>query len=118
MVNDDRYIYVWDKSCHDYAGAQIDAYWTTPLTDVGAKAVTKAFKWLYFRGTGGIIKVTYNIGKFGITNAYQMPANDAEILRVPLLNEGKTFSVKLYNESGSWFKLLGGAEIEYEIKRD
>lgn len=126
MINSDRYIYKWDKAYKTYrkmdsgvlTDKNIEAYWQTPLTDLSAKSITKAVKTLYFRGEGNIVKVDIKVGKLIQHEAYMIPDDSAEIVRIPLYNEGRTFSIKLYNEEGGWFSIHGGLDMRYELKED
>ncbi len=117
MVNDKRIIYVWDEST-TYAGEPIHAYWNTPKTDLSAKTVTKTLKRLYARGEGGVIMIEWNIGGFVKSERYQMPENDMNVIRIPLQNEGRVFGFRIYNEAGSWFRVMGGVEVRFETKED
>ena len=117
MINSNRYVYKWDKSS-DYDGVPIEAHWQTPLTDAGAMSITKALKWLYLRGEGGAVVVTSRAGKFAQTKVYQMPQDTGDVLRLKLENEGRVFSLRITNQAGSWFRLLGGVDIRFEMKED
>lgn len=117
MINDKRIVFAWDKST-TYAGDPIEAYWRTPFTDAGAMSVTKALKTLYLRGEGGVVQIRYRIGKFEDTKAYQMPEDTGEPIRIPLVNEGRAFGLKIFNEAGSWFKIMGGVDLRFETKED
>lgn len=117
MVNDHRYVYVWDES-KTYDGEPINAYWNTPKTDLSAKTVTKALKWLYARGEGDIVLLECNVGGFVKSGRYQMPEDDMSVIRVKLENEGRVFGFRIYNEAGSWFRLNGGVEVRFEAKED
>ncbi|MBQ5587134.1 MAG: hypothetical protein IIU73_00800 [Selenomonadales bacterium] len=117
MINDKRFVYVWDES-RTYDGDLINAYWKTPKTDLSAKTVTKALKTFYARGIGGVILIEWNVGGFVKSERYQMPENDMNIMRIPMQNEGRVFSFKLSNEAGSWFAVQGGVEVRFEMKED
>ncbi len=117
MINDQRYVYQWDKST-TYDGEHIEAYWHTPFTDAGAMSITKALKTLYLRGEGGIVQIRYRIGRFEETKTYQMPEDTGEPIRIPLRNEGRAFGMKIFNEAGSWFRIMGGVDLRFEMKDD
>ena len=40
------------------------------------------------------------------------------VIRIPLQNEGRVFGFRIYNEAGSWFRLMGGVEVRFETKED
>lgn len=117
MINDRRFVYQWDES-RTYDGDPINAYWQTPFTDLGSMSTSKVLKFLYFRGEGGIVRIRRRVGIFEDVEAYQMPANTGEPKAVQLLNEGKAFSLRIFNEAGSWFRILGGVEMQFEVKGD
>lgn len=116
MVNDSRYVYQWDKST-TYDGEPINAYWNTPLTDAGAMSITKELSTLYLRGDGEAVRIRYRIGQFSRDDVYYMK-DAGEVLRVPLVNEGRVFSLQFSNEAGSWFKILGGVDLRFRMKED
>lgn len=117
MINERRYVYQWDES-HDYDGEPINAYWQTPFTDLGSMSTSKALRFLYFRGEGGVVRIRRRIGIFEDVETYQMPSNTGEPKMVQMLNEGKAFSIRIFNEAGSWFRILGGIEMQFEVKGD
>lgn len=117
MINDNRYVYLWDEST-TYDGVQIDAYWNTPKTDLSEKTVVKELKTFYARGEGGVIIIQWNIGGYVKSERYQMPESDMNMIRVPMQNEGRVFGFKISNESGSWFRVQGGVEVRFNVKED
>lgn len=117
LINDERYVYKWGEG-DTYDGKPIEAYWTTPWTDLSAKSISKALKTLYIRGEGDIIIVETSIGKSVIQHRYLMPEDETDVLAIPLQNQAKVLRVKLMNEAGSYFKLMGGIEMQYEVKGD
>lgn len=122
MINELGYVYLWSADCHDYDGVEIEAEWNTPLTDFGEMTVIKAVDGLYLRGEradgiGGIVKLRYKIGEFEIEEAYEMCDDVGDVLRIPLRNEGRVFQLKISNEHGSWFKIMGGVSVHYERKQ-
>lgn len=125
MLCPDGYIYQWDEKCRRYGmeqdytgGTLIDAYWNTPFTDFGAKSISKKLTSMFYRGEGGVMRIDSKVGKFVTHKAYQMPADTGDIVKIKLENEGRAFGFKLYNEYGSWFRILGGIEVRYENKED
>lgn len=117
MVNDNRYVYVWDEST-TYDGAPIHAYWYTPKTDLSDKTIVKELKTFYARGEGGVFLVEWNVGGYIKSDRYQMPESDMTIMRIPMQNEGRVFGFKIYNEAGSWFRVQGGVEVRFSFKED
>lgn len=104
-----------------YDGAHIDAYWKTPETDLRDKSSIKGMRGLYLRGECGpneeatLVDVTTG----GVTSTHRLllPQNGSEVLETPLCNEGRTFSLRFYNEAGGSFALKSGAEIEFDERR-
>lgn len=122
MINENGYVYVWTADAHTYDGIEIEAEWNTPLTDFHEMTVIKAVDGMYLRGErtdgrSGIVKLRYKIGEFEIEEAYEMPEDNGEVLRIPLRNEGRVFTLKISNERGSWFKIMGGVSVHYERKQ-
>lgn len=117
MINDSRYVYRWGEGT-TYDGAHIDAYWRTPITDLSQKSITKKLQTLYMRGEGDIVLIDFMAGKSKQEIRQQMPEGNAEILRVKLENSTKSFSMKISNEAGGFFRLMGGVEITYEPQGD
>lgn len=122
MINESGYVYVWAADAHDYDGTEIEAEWETPLTDFQEMTVIKAVDGLYLRGEriegrSGIVKLRYKIGEFWIDEAYEMPEDNGEVLRIPLRNEGRVFKLKISNERGSWFRIMGGISVHFERKQ-
>lgn len=120
VVTGDRYICLWNDGA-TYDGAPVEAYWRTPLTDLRDKGAIKALRALYLRGRAdaddSAILIDASVG--GVTSTHRMllPAESAEVLEVPLINEGRAFSLRLYNEAGGGFTVIGGAELELTVKR-
>lgn len=118
-INDNRYVYKWSRDAKDYDGDQIDAYWNTPLTDLSAKPVVKIPFNLYFRGEGGFVKLDIKRGQMIDHKTYPMPATVGEIIKVPIAkDECRVFSIKIYNQAGSWFRIYGGMEMRFETRED
>lgn len=117
MINDQRYVYQWDKST-TYDGEQIHAHWNTPFTDAGAMSVTKKLTTLYLRGEGEAVRIRYRIGPFSRDDVYHMQPDTGEVLRVPLQNEGRVFGLEISNEAGSHFRILGGMDLRFMMIED
>jgi hypothetical protein len=113
MINDSRYVYRWGEGT-SYDGAPIEAYWTTPVTDLSQKSITKTFKALYMRGEGGFVLIELWVGRAKQEIKQEMPENIEDVLKVDLSNGAKTFWMKIMNEAGGYFRLTGGIEIIYE----
>ena len=118
-INEKRYVYKWSRSAYDYDGDQIDAYWNTPFTDQDAKSVTKVPLELYARGEGGFFQIELRSGSQTQYWLNPMPSNTGDVIRQKLYSdEGRAFGMKIYNQKGSWFRMLGGVELKYEAKED
>lgn len=104
-----------------YDGAPINAYWQTPLCDLYDKGSIKSMRRLYLRGqtdardSATLIDVFIGEGK--TTYRTLLPQSESTVLEVPLKNEGRTFSMRIYNEAGGAFKLKSGMEAEFETRR-
>ena len=118
-INDKRYVYKWSKDAYDYDGDQINAYWYTPYSDLGAKSITKTPFLLYFRGEGGFMVMDVMRGVFRQNIIQPMPKDIGEIVRAYLDKDPcRAFQLKIQNQAGSWFSLYGGLEISYEMGDD
>lgn len=118
-INGNRIVYAWPDSARDYDGEPIEAYWNTPFTDLSVKSVVKAPFYIYARGEGGVIKVDVATGDKTQHKTYQVPVTKGEVLKIPLFrDECRTFGMKIYNEAGGWFRLLGGLELRYDTRED
>ena len=113
LINENRYVYRFGEG-DSYDGARIDAYWTTPKTDMGAKGVDKHLRKLLLRGEGDAIIIDYQVGIFTDSKRYRIPRTEDEICEISLQNRGRTVQFKIRNEAGSYFRLTGGVEIEYD----
>lgn len=113
LINENRYVYRFGEG-DSYDGARIDAYWTTPKTDMGAKGVDKHLRKLLLRGEGDTIIIDYQVGIFTDSKRYMIPRTEDEICEISLQNRGRTVQFKIRNEAGSYFRLTGGVEIEYD----
>lgn len=117
LINDNRYVYRWGEGT-TYDGTAINAYWRTPVTDLSQKSITKSFKTLYMRGEGGFVQIEFWAGKSRQDIRGKMPEDISDIIRVDLVNNSKTFYLKISNEAGGYFRLTGGIEITYDPQGD
>lgn len=121
MVNTDRYVYAFEEGA-DYDGRPIAAYWQTPLTDLGYKQGVKTLLELYLRGhgdgrgEGAAMLLDAKVGKNRHSYRYLMPEMEEEVLEIPLKNEGRTFSLRFYNEEGSRFTITGGVHMVFDLR--
>lgn len=115
LAADTRYIEKWGEG-DSFDGDPIKAYWNTPLTDLGDKSAIKTLRELYLRGEGRA-KVTARAGRVEDEYLLLLPGAPAEVLETPLKNEGRTLRLRFENEAGSFFRLIGGAELEMGIRR-
>ena len=51
------------------------------------------------------------------THRMRVPDTRATVLEVPLLNEGRAFSMRLYNEAGGRFMLEAGIVLHFDERR-
>ena len=115
LINEQRYVYVVGGT--DYDGEDIEAYWRTPITDLGVKALDKRLGAMFVRGRSGSVNdntvITTWAGKVPNEHSFILPENDEEVKWIDLLNQGRTFHFEFSNLSGSWWKILGGVEIVF-----
>ena len=117
LINNMRFVYRFGEG-DTYDGAPINAWWKTPTTDLFDKGSVKAMRELYLRGEGGkagdalIVDVT--VGRNTAAHRLLLPSVITDVLEVPLKNEGRTFSLRFYNEAGSYFSLDCGIELGFE----
>ncbi len=120
LIDGARYVCRFNQG-EDYAGAPIPAWWRTPETDLREKSTVKGMRALYLRGRSdrreSATLVDVKTSALVQTHRLLLPENASEVLEVPLQNEGRTFSLRIYNEAGGSFALASGAEIEFEQKR-
>ena len=118
LINEKRYVYIVGGT--DYDGEDIEAYWRTPITDLGAKSIIKEPRKMIMRGrSGGVndaISVTGYSGTIPHNTEFILPANDESVKEIALHNEGRTFHFEFANKAGSWWKILGGVEILFNGK--
>ena len=114
FINSKRFVYLFNNGM-DYDGEPINAFWCTPLTDLGAKAAVKNLRRLYLRGSGDTLKVTVEIDGNTYTCRKQLPDSCSKVTEIPLKNGGRCFRLKLSNEAGGSFTLRGGLELEIGI---
>lgn len=113
MVNDRRLVYVMDEG-NDYDGEPVNAHWQTPLSDLSCKSVIKTLVELYLRGSGeNGAKLILDAAADGNTSNYrvQLPESSHKVLEIPLKNRGRTISLRLSNEAGGRFTVIGGLEL-------
>lgn len=117
ITTDTRYLQKWGEG-ETFDGAPIEAYWYTPLTDLGERSVIKGLRELYLRAeNGGELTVEAEIG--GHSDEYRMilPDSPAEVLELPMKNEGRTFRLRLSNGGGGGFRLIGGLELGVSARK-
>ena len=110
-----RYVVKWGEG-DSFDGTPINAYWDTPLTDLGDKSAIKTLRELYLRGEGRAL-VTAWAGGTAAEYPVLLPETPYEVLETPLKNEGRTIRLRFENEKGSHFRLIGGAELEMGVRR-
>ncbi|MDD3919917.1 MAG: hypothetical protein PHO41_01880 [Eubacteriales bacterium] len=121
LIGPGRYVYRFNEGA-DYDGAPISAWWQTPLTDVQNKAAVKCPRELFLRGRsesgseGAILRMDVGVGSHTHYHRYLMPERAEEVLEIPLLGEGRTFSLRLYNEGGSRWHITGGLQMLYGLR--
>ena len=116
LINGNRY--VCKVGGRDYDGAPIEAYWRTPITDLGVKALDKHLGDMYVRGRSGSVNdnivVTSWSGTVPEENSFILPKDDEDVKWIEIRNQGKTFHFEFTNLAGSWWKILGGVEITFQ----
>ena len=114
MVNENRLIYRFDEG-EDYDGQPIEAYWHTPLTDLNSKPAIKGLRELFLQGVGysenAVLLLNYRIDASRHYERFLMPRDEAEVMEIPLKNEGRNFAFCFLNEAGSRWRILGGVEL-------
>lgn len=117
MINNTaRYVYRFNEG-DSYDGALIHAWWRTPRTDFLDKTSIKALRTIAFKGssdTQARIKINVDIDDHTDIYSMQLDGSSIFVKELPVKNEGRTLSVKLYNENGGSFSIDGGMEIIFE----
>lgn len=117
ITTDSRYLEKWGEG-NSFDGQPIEAYWTTPLTDLGEKSAVKSMRELFLRGRADSpLIVDMNVGGKRDTYRVLLPETLDDVLEVPLKNEGRTMNLKISNENGGGFSIVGGMEIEMNVRR-
>ena len=120
IANENRRICRLDEG-ETYDGADINAYWNTPVCDLYDKGCIKSMKRLYLRGRSdardSAALIDMHIGQNAAAYRTLLPKDERTVLEVPLKNEGRTFSMRIYNEAGGRFALKSGMELEFETRR-
>lgn len=115
LINENRYVYKVGGT--DYDGEDIEAYWRTPITDLGVKSLDKKLGAMYVRGRSGgqtdEMTITSWAGKVSTRVGIVLPANDEDVKWIDLRNMGKTMHFEFENKAGSWWKILGGVEVMF-----
>lgn len=119
VTNSARYLEKWGEG-EDFDGEPIEAVWQTPLTDLGDRSVIKTLRGLYLRGAsvnGAPAVIETDIGR--VTDRYRalLPEDEAEVLELPLRNEGRALRLRIMNENGGRFRLTGGFELELGVRK-
>jgi len=100
-----------------YAGARIDAYWKTPMTDLDSKATVKRLEELLLRGTGGIVSLQAVTESGTVYNERLMPDAEEDILELRLTGDGRALQLVFQNVNGSHFTIDGGVELIMDVQR-
>lgn len=104
-----------------YDGTPVSAWWQTPLTDLRDKGCIKSIRELYLRGSsdlpGSVILMDITIDNNTATHRMRVPDLRSTVLEVPLLNEGRTFTMRFSNEAGGRFVLEAGVELAFDERR-
>lgn len=117
--NSTRYLEKWGEG-GDFDGVPINAYWRVPLTDMGDKASIKTLRELFLRGTsegGACLRIDTQAGIHRDSFSALLPETCDEVCEVKLKHEGRTFGLKLSNENGGRFRIVGGLEMNLGVRR-
>ncbi len=117
MINRNRILYEFGASS-SYDGAPIEAYWKTPISDLGDKAAIKSPRMLYLRGSGSAIRIEVELdgSKSGYI-ALLRRNGELSVTEIPVFNEGRCLSLTFSNVNGGYFELEGGVELEMRLRR-
>ncbi len=115
LINSARCLFAFGCGA-TYDGEPIDAFWTTPLTDLGDKALIKSPRMLYLRGSG---KVKIELELDGVVTEYRidLSRSNGRVAELPLFGGGRIVRMTIRNVDGGMFELIGGAEMEIGIRR-
>ena len=114
LINSNRFVYRFNDG-ESYDGEPISAWWKTPESDAFDKGSVKAMREMYLRGStqnGAALMADVSVGGNTTTYRLLLPDELHEVLEVPLKNEGRTFSLRFYNEAGGRFTLTGGKVVQ------
>lgn len=116
LVNSMRFVYQWGIG-NTYDGQPINAYWYTPLTDLGDKSAIKSLHEIFIRGSGDTLLIEADAGSVQTHYRAILPENRSEVLEIPLVNEARCIRLKFSNEAGGHFTLEGGVELCLGLRR-
>ncbi len=116
ILDGNGYVCRFDEG-DDYAGARIEAYWNTPMTDLDQKIASKRLSELYLRGTGGILSLKATTGGGTVYAERLMPGQTEDILELGLSGGGRAFRLTFENVNGSRFTIDGGVELLIDMQR-
>lgn len=97
----------------DYDGSSINAYWTTPLIDLGSKLTQKQLIELYAAGNGDI---EIDVLADGATHTSYLSLNAECIRQAKLHGEGRMFRLRIRNRDGKSFSIDTGAEVLVDLQ--
>lgn len=115
FTNSNRYVYIFNRGT-SYDGEPINARWRIPTSDLGDKTAIKNLNGLYLRGSGGYINITTRAGQHTDHYRRKLPQNTADVLEVPLINEGRCIGLTLENDEGGAFSITGGLELMLSVR--
>lgn len=119
IANSTRYLEKWGEG-NDFDGVPVEAYWTTPLTDLGDKGAIKTLRELYLRGEAyncGVAGIEVFTGPHSEEHLVLLRGEGREVSEIPLRNEGRTLKLRISNVNGGRFRILGGVELDMSVRK-
>ncbi|MBO4563505.1 MAG: hypothetical protein J5772_07830 [Clostridia bacterium] len=119
IANSERYVVKWGEG-GSFDGMPINAYWYTPMSDLGDKAAIKSLRELYLRGRpegSSMLIIDAWAGRHRDTYRVLLPETEEDVLEVPMQNEGRTLRLRLGNEAGGRFSITGGLELSLSVRK-
>jgi hypothetical protein len=111
LINGSRYVYEFDSGT-SYDGVNIEAYWKTQKTDLGARYVKKQLQRVMFRASEGFLVLTLNGDN--AANTFYSELTDGVAQIDIQADQSVTFELVFANEAGSQFSINGGLDVLFD----
>lgn len=113
LVNDKRYVYLFNDGT-SYDGVNIDAYWSTQITDLGNKLKKYQVRNVVFRGGEGRMLITVDYDAASKSERVEVFDSASGAISIRLdTDQASAIGLTIANQYGSTFSINGGIQICY-----